>query len=340
MKKFNFIFAIAMMVVAAASVAVVSCKKDNASQTSESKTVEMSASDSNMDEYLISFKKRLLSAQKGGESISPEQAQRDLGNLLNFDFGDTNYESNVYQVDTVHVKLTLTNGQIDLSDLAVTYNNAVQSILDIYHNIDLPEKSISSISCHFCEPESKEGESEDVEIIVVSRGYSSITPAMYTHDTLDWRPKNFAGTCDGQFVGLYGAPEIITRWIYWSRNTLTCPNGGRMYLTDVDHWQTKGYRHFDTGTGLFKIYTSFEPNMDLACVTHDEMEYHYTQILDLYHQQPFGNHRIDHVTITDCYVHQGWIPGLNEVLDFYTWQVTIRHGKVNCTTGQSPVVND
>ena len=32
MKKFNFIFAIAMMVVAAASVAVVSCKKDTTGQ--------------------------------------------------------------------------------------------------------------------------------------------------------------------------------------------------------------------------------------------------------------------------------------------------------------------
>ena len=54
----------------------------------------------NMDDYLISFKKRMLSATKGDESISLEQAQRDLGNLLNFDFGDANYATDEIQYDT------------------------------------------------------------------------------------------------------------------------------------------------------------------------------------------------------------------------------------------------
>lgn len=92
MKKRNLTFAIFAMAVATIVLAAfVSCKKDSEPKTSESKTSEMSASDSNMDEYLISFKKKLLSAQKAEETISLEQAQRDLGNLLNFDFGDANF---------------------------------------------------------------------------------------------------------------------------------------------------------------------------------------------------------------------------------------------------------
>jgi hypothetical protein len=335
MKK-RKVFIAALLVAAAVSVAVVSCKKEKQETSSSNNTEQAVQSADNMDEYLISFKKKLLSAQKGDETISIEQAQQDLGNLLNFDFGDANYETNIYQIDTINVKLTLSEGQVDFSELALTYQNAVHSILDVYHKIDLPEKSISSILCQFYETENKDNDTEDVEIIMATRGYSPTYLMLNDHDTLDWRPKNFAGSCDGQFVGLYGAPETIMRWIYWSRPLASCANGGRMYLTDVDHWKTYGHHHYDSGTGLFKIYTSFIDDQNSVCIPHDEMEYYYSQILNLYYQQPFSNHYIDHVQISHLKFLNGYIPGLNEIRTFYTWSVTIRHGKINCT-GQSPL---
>ena len=153
-----------------------------------------------MDEYLMAFKKKLFSAEKGGETISLEQARLDLGNLLNFDFGDANYATDVFQYDTIHLKLTTTNGQVDLSQLAVTYNNAVDEIIEVYHSSNLPEKSVYVISCDFNETISKDGETEDVEIIVVTRGYTG--SGTVSHNTYDCRTTNRGGTCDG----FYGWP--------------------------------------------------------------------------------------------------------------------------------------
>lgn len=327
MKKFNSIIAIIALAIVATAVAVVSCKKEMQEQAMNNEKQGGLCYD-NMDEYLMSFKKKLLSAQKGEETISLEQAQRDLGNLLNFDFGDANYPTDVYHVDTIHSKLTLTQGNVDLSILAVTYKEAVNSILETYQSITLPEKSISSISCSINELETKD-EEEDVEIVIVTRGYTGDPVPTNNHDTLDWRPKNEAGTCDGQFVNFYGAPEIITSWLYQSRPPLGCPNG-RVYFTSIGHWQVYGFNHYDPTTSQFLIYTSFETNQDSVCLSHAEMEYYYNNILDLFHQEPFGNYYFDYVLIQHEHYH-GHVPPLNEYLWFYSWKVFIRYAKPNCT---------
>ena len=166
MKNSKSIIAIIVLAILATIVTVVSCKKEKQEQKSYNAEQSVQCSD-NMDEYLISFKNKLLSAQKGEETISLEQAQRDLGNLLNFDFGDANYPTNMYQVDSIHAKLTLTQGKVDLSQLAITYKETFDTILQTYHSIDLPEKSISSISCTFCENENKTNEEETVEVEIV-----------------------------------------------------------------------------------------------------------------------------------------------------------------------------
>ena len=115
MKNRNLTLAILAMAVATlVSVAIVSCKKGSESTMSDDKTSAISASESNMDEYLISFKNKLLSAQKGKEAISIEQAERDLGNLLNFDFGDANYATDEWHRDTLFVPLAVSGEYIDL----------------------------------------------------------------------------------------------------------------------------------------------------------------------------------------------------------------------------------
>ena len=60
-----------LLVVAATAFAIVSCKKDSnrIGQDNPSKDL-VSQSPENMDEYLISFKKKLLSTQKGEKTIS------------------------------------------------------------------------------------------------------------------------------------------------------------------------------------------------------------------------------------------------------------------------------
>ena len=147
MKKKN-LFIATLLVVAATTVAVVSCKKEKQDQLLNNDVQAVESAD-NMDEYLMAFKKKLLTAEKGGETISLEQAERDLGNLLNFDFGDANYATNVLHYDTVLSKLSLSNGQVDLSQLACTYQDLFNQVKDAYHQVNLPEKSVYSISCIF-----------------------------------------------------------------------------------------------------------------------------------------------------------------------------------------------
>ena len=330
MKK-TFFYAICVMVLAT-MVAVVSCKKDKQDETTE-KCEQCAQSTDNMDEYLISFKKKLLSAEKGGETISLEQAERDLGNLLNFDFGDANYATDVFQFDTIRLKLTTSNDQVELSQLAQTYGSAINEIIETYHGVELPEKSVYAISCVFNETESKGDDIRDVEIVVITRGF--INGFGFYYEPLDWKPQNHAGTCDGQHYG-YGAPEVIEKWIRDAQIHMACQNGGRIYYTDCGIWEIYGHQTYDAGNDCYQIYTSFDPNHNTNCITHDEMVYYANNILSLWNHAGFPGHelffiKIEYTKISHAYVH-------GQLMQFFnTWHVSLEHRKPNCT-GSSPLV--
>ena len=129
MKNSKRFLAIIILAIVATVVTVVSCKKEKQEQKSYNAEQSVQCSD-NMDEYLISFKNKLLSAQKGEETISLEQAQRDLGNLLNFNFGDANFITDEIQYDTIYVPVMLEGNLIDMAQLANTYNIAFANILE------------------------------------------------------------------------------------------------------------------------------------------------------------------------------------------------------------------
>lgn len=324
MKK-TFFYAICVMVLATI-VAVVSCKKEKNDQLLNN-TEQAGVSADNMDEYLISFKKKLLSAEKGGETISLEQAERDLGNLLNFDFGDANYATDVYQFDTICLKLSTTNDEVELSQLALTYGSAIEEILEVYREVDLPEKSVCAISCVFNKTESKDGDTMDVEIVLITRGF--INGFGFFYEPLDWKPQNHAGTCDGQHYG-YGAPEVIEKWIRDAQIHMACQNGGRIYYTDCGHWTTSGYKNYDPESGCFLIYTSMDPCHNTDCVTHDEMVYYANNILSLWNNYGYSSREIFFVKIDYCYVPHGYVG--NQLFQFfYTWRVTLEYRKPNCT---------
>ena len=322
MKK-RKLFIATLLVVAATSIALVSCKKEKQDQMLNNKE-QVFPSANNKDEYLIAFKKKLLSAEKGVETLTLEQAERDLGNLLNFDFGDANYATDEFRYDTINLKLNLSNGQVDLAQLAFTYNTAVSSILDIYQTIDLPEKSVYAISCSFNEAESKNSEVENVEIVLISRGYSGnmSVPYYQQHDTIDWRPKKRGGSCDGQ-IQFKGGPEIMSKWILESQEPMGCVNGGRLYYTDEGTWEVYGSQHYDSISGMYKIFTVYNQNIDSVCITHEEMEYYFANILGMWNY-PEISHVIIKVKIEPVryYFYDGYL---------WTWRVRIDHGKPNCT---------
>lgn len=341
MKKHNLLIA-TLLVVAAISVAVVSCKKEKQESASNSPEIETPSAD-NMDEYLITFKKKLLSAQKGDETISLEQAKCVLCNMLNFDFGDANYPTDIFQLDTLHANLLLTNKEVDISQLAITYNTILDAIIDIYHKNDMPEKSIYTILCSFNDLEIKDKDAKDVEIVVVTRGYLGSRYA----DTNDWRAGNKAGRCDGYLSGLWGAPEQVVSLL--NQHVLDeipgCLFGERVYFTEnanswkdpysdedmVDPNSPCGYRLF-FGVDLSNNSANTLPN---TCILHNEIIYYKNQCSYLFNYSKGSFHNPipnDHVvtryaiTYTHSIAHHyGW------------WRLVVSHAKPNCT-GTDPIL--
>lgn len=307
-------------------IAMVSCKKEKQGQMLNNNEQVVLQVD-NMDEYLMAFKKKLLSAEKGGETLTYEQAERDLGNLLNFDFGDANYATDVFHYDTIHLELETANGCVELSQLAVTYNNAIDEILEAYHGVNLPEKSVYAISCDFNEIESKNDESMDVEIVIVTRGF--INGFTFYYEPLDWKPQNHSSTCDGQHYG-YGAPEVIGKWIRDVQVHMGCENGGRIYYTEGGHWIIYGHQTYDSENNCFKVYTSFDPNHNTECITHDEMVYYANNILSLWNNAGFSDHELFFVNIEYVKINHAYVNG-QMMQFFHTWRVSLEHRKPNCT---------
>ena len=316
-----------MAVATIVSAVVVSCKKEKQEPLSNNTEQAVQSAD-NMDEYLISFKKKLLSAEKGGETISLEQAQRDLCNLLNFDFGDANYATDAFHYDTIHVNLILTNGQVELSQLAVSYNTLVNEILNTYQNTNLPEKSVYAISCVFNESESKNDDTKDIEALLITRG---LNPQSGSHicDTNDWRPTNHGGMCDGSLQGYYGAPEIVMGWLNSiPASQFTCVNGGRLYFTEISDSFICGVQTYDNTLGNYRIYTSSIPNQSTVCLTHEVMVFYYNQILSYWNNGSFYPEQGEnHIAIRFSIVH-----GLYNNL--WSWFVTANHGIPNCTDSE------
>ena len=331
MKKSNSIIAIICLTIVATAVAFVSCKKEK--QEEKTYNVEQSVQNSdNMDEYLISFKKRLLSAQKGEETISLEQAQRDLGNLLNFDFGDANYATTVFQHDTLFTSITLTNdGQVDLSQLAATYLSLRNQVQNAFNQVNLPEKTVYSISC-ILDNNSKNNETQ-VTTVLTTRAFEEITI-----NPDDWRAGNKAGKCDGTLVGFWGAPEQIVSMLRSNMGNWACVNG-RVYFTDPGqcYIEANEPEMIDSNSPSYhRLFYRYDPtgqlNLQNTCLPSTELQYYYNQAVSLhitcgqyFHPTPFPSghvvrdYDIEYKESSYEYHKTAW------------WKIYIKHAKLNCT---------
>lgn len=335
--KSRSIIITALLIAVSTTAIFVGCKKEKQENQKEQK-IETTASpeSENMDEYLISFKKELLSAQKGGESISLEQAQRDLGNLLNFDFGDANYATNVFHYDTICTKTTVCAGKVEMAELARTYSSIFDNVVATYNSIELQNKSVYSIVCSFSD-NSKNGEAE-LTTILTTRAYEETT-----NNTDDWRAGNLSGRCDGQLVGVWGAPEEVVSMLLSNMGSWLCPNGGRVYFTD----ETSCYKsamdddmidpNSPCGRRLFYMMNEnlhLDPNQ--ICIPHEDIVYYYNQARLLhtilgstFQPNPFPSNHV----VTDYHIRVQ-----HSIADHIIWWcLEVWHGKPNCT-GTQPAI--
>lgn len=325
--KTKNILMITLLVIATCAIAIVSCTKEKQEKASNNKELIVSDAD-NMDDYLLAFKEKLLTAEKGGETIGLEQALRDLGNLLNYDFGDANYATDMFQNDTLYVKLSCNNGFVDLSQLAVTYNEALSKIRASFQGIDLPDKSVYMISSEYDEAGSRDGNTEDMRIVVTYRGLGNNTPN--THDTLDWKVLYHSGSCDGSVLD-WCAGERMQKWLREAEAIPSCENG-RLYYTDQGNWSKNGYQTYDATADRYKIFTVFTYRIDTVCISHEDMEYYFDNTLDYWYVEKPSNHIITGSTVSTNCIHYEQPNVNNYPGDCWYWVVVLYHAKPNCTS--------
>ena len=330
-KKFNL--AIIMMVVAAIiSVAVVSCKKeDNKTTKSETQVDNMSSID-NMDEYLISFKNKLLSAQKGEETISLEQAERDLGNLLNFDFGDANYASNVFHLDTLNAQLVVKDGMVDLYQLAITYNEAFTQIAKAYESVNLPEKSVYTISCSI----QQDG---NVVLVLTTRGIVShsgdsrnitINPDKTGFNPSDcWSVYFGLGNCDGTDLG-YDHVSVLQLVYHNNLGVLGCING-QVYYTDISYGTFDALNYAESGNPSFnqgyRMWVGNDMEFHYGSVPYNEMVYYYDNLCDILNERLASLNDDEYrITRISCTIVQN-----NDNLSQFRFLCKYEYGKPHCS---------
>ena len=131
MKTNKLILAVTTMAILATSVAIVSCKKDDPSNTSQmSYTIQKPADIrqiKDMNAYLQDFKKKLTES-KGDKAFSLDDAAWHLACLANIDFCNVNVEYEDFQFDTVEMQVNITDGVILLGDLRSAYEQMCTKI--------------------------------------------------------------------------------------------------------------------------------------------------------------------------------------------------------------------
>lgn len=329
MKKKSFLIA-TLLVVMATVVAVVSCKKERHDQNSNSNEQTVQNAD-NMDDYLMAFKKKLLSAEKGGETITLEQAERDLGNLLNFDFGDANYATDEVRHDTIYVPLLLMGNGVDLAQLSNTYNTAYAGILDAYNLVDFPEKSVLSVACSI-DQNTKKGDAVIVQLVLTTRGLLNSYLKIGFDETDNWRVWEGLGKCDGTCVG-DDHVSMIEKVYNNNRPLLEC-NKGRIYYTDIknsvcfhgDAFPENNpdihYNHH------FRLWCGYGSEVNTHCVEYPEMQYYFNNFCQIIANEAWRPQGHVIMSVDSCFLD--YYVSVNPQY-YYTFCCLYSTGKPNCS---------
>ena len=150
MKKV-FSFAIYAMAALAMTLALSSCKKENPNAMLGSASVPAKVFSppkvDDMNAYLKDYKQKMQTVTRGDdEMLSLEEAAWHLSSVANYDFANANVSFDDIRFDTLHYQMSVTNGQVSLTDLNTVYANVSSDIDAFYHSLDLHEKHFRFIN--------------------------------------------------------------------------------------------------------------------------------------------------------------------------------------------------
>ena len=150
MKKKTIMCVATLIVAAIVSITVVSCKKESLAslqkQDNPTKEYFNPQEIEDMNAYLKDFKQKMIES-KADESLGIDEAAWHLSSLFNYDFANANVECDDVRFDTIYNTVNVTDGSIQLSDLAEVYEKAGIDIDKFYHSLMLENKHFRYIDC-------------------------------------------------------------------------------------------------------------------------------------------------------------------------------------------------
>ena len=235
---------ITLAVIAALAIVLVSfqsCKKDNGNNAdNDNNQTEIALS--NIDEYLISLKKRMETSTRDLEYMSIDDAEWNLTALQNFELCDASRFSSEMIVDTFYTDLRVKNDSISLFELNHAFKDNVNKIRAKYAEIFSEYKNIYLINTKI----DRDYRNDIARVKTISYMYDRTVPGIsYRFDSTDyWYDFDGRGKC-GDYIGECIGRDAITEITSKLQNFLPryANKDYRIYYTNIETAYYYGVEH-------------------------------------------------------------------------------------------------
>ena len=293
----NKLFTLAtIFIVVATTIIVASCMKDkdndtdNTSKGDLSKAVVQELELSDMDESMLAFGEALKNAvnEKDAVTLPLDEAMGTLTDYQNFSLCNACFNPSEMIVDTFKVKLSVTNGDVSLSDLYGIYQTTRAEILARFNSLTGDLKSIFFIITNTADNLQGAELSNftgvvDVNVVSYMANTVLVPDPVVVFDTTDyWKDFELQGKCDiyaNQCVGRDCVTELNTKLHLWWTMPI-CPPGYRTYYHDISSVSHKSMdfpcSSSPNGAYAWPFRGSLDPE---ACVSPSDMTWYLQRIL-------------------------------------------------------------
>lgn len=227
--KLKTIALTAIMLTATLSIITfVACNKKNEtvgmiSQTVQNQGIVYQKNVPDRSAYIAEFEKKIQSMDKSDEFLTVDNANCFLFDILNYDFGDIQYNKKAMSYETTTYTVNVSNGVINLSDFADLYRQISAHVYDYYHSLNL-------VNPHFYYIFPK------IEAFEANANQATVTVETALSSGVPVRDMNFDDTLCDYFPAdsTYDWPEAAdTLQFYFNLQCPSCQfsNPGRYYFT-------------------------------------------------------------------------------------------------------------
>lgn len=182
---------------------ILSCSKNPGdSVPMNDQSIQISESDLNIEQKILSFKAKLEKHIKGGSDYSIDTAVWYIEALANYTYSSIAHNLTGQSFDSVFIDVTLSNGKVSLTEAASIYNNIIDSLTIQYEN--LPSQNLHLI---FVDVFPRDSIAGHVTFGILSLfGFGPVINLGDFDEETDywrfgWRQHNNGGYCDGPYEG-------------------------------------------------------------------------------------------------------------------------------------------